>query len=292
VIPTIARPPTSPAAPAPAAPRLEAITVAGPAAPARAPLALPAPAVADTVVNTVNTRSRPAEAGRAAPRIEARGGAAAAAPTPEGAAIAAASDASTTSGGAAGDHAESPPRAPEKADEAAPSSAHARVDGGASTPSAPAARSPGDAARVDENRATNDAERREASPRQEAVTVAVNRMALRHGAHAEVDVPELGRLTVDARSRGADVDVAVSVDRAHGAAALRAASPELAAYLRDAHVPLARLSVEPSVSGGTSGGDGDRSRQPRSNDDRGGDPRATPDPAQRGDPRRRVRFVL
>jgi hypothetical protein len=258
----------------------------------------PAPGTAAPVVNTVNTVNvdrRTGDAARAPARIDARGGAGITAPTPGGEAGASA-DASTSGGGSngsgSGEHAESAASSPEKAEKATTTLAHGAVDGSAQAPLT-TDRARAGAAPPGDRDARGDADRLELSPRQEAVTLAVNRMALRQGAHAEVDVPELGRLTVDARSRGKDVDVSVSVDRAHSAAALRVASPELAAYLRDANVPLAKLSVESSVSGGAGGrDDGERSGQPRADDQGRGDPRGTTDPGQRGDPRRRVRFVL
>jgi hypothetical protein len=129
------------------------------------------------------------------------------------------------------------------------------------------------------------------TPERQAIASAVSRMTLRRAAHAEVDVPELGRVTVVARERHAEVDVSLSAARS-GAEVLRAAGAELRTYLRDGAVPLGELSIGVDGHAGAAGqgAGGDRPRGDGAAAT-ANEPGALDDHAPAG-PHRRVRFVL
>jgi flagellar hook-length control protein FliK len=118
------------------------------------------------------------------------------------------------------------------------------------------------------------------------VAVAVNRMTLQRAAHAEVELPELGRIAITASLRAREVDVAISAPL-HSVDVLRAAGPQLAASLRDASISLGNLSFGADGAGQGSGhAGGERHRA------QGGAPGEAPD-GDAGEARPgRVRFVL
>jgi hypothetical protein len=120
-------------------------------------------------------------------------------------------------------------------------------------------------------------------------------MAVRRGAHAELDDPDMGHLVVDARRHDGQVDVSVGAQRANSAETLRGLQPELASYLRHADVPLGNLSVGVSGDRGASG-TGTSGQQASDNHPRGeGEPahdQTGDSPTPQPKPGRRVRFVL
>ena len=65
----------------------------------------------------------------------------------------------------------------------------------------------------------------ETSKRQDAAVAAVNWMAVRRGAHAEMEDPEMGRLVVDARRHDGQVDISVAAQRPASVEALEGCSP-------------------------------------------------------------------
>ena len=71
-----------------------------------------------------------------------------------------------------------------------------------------------------------------------------NHAVLRAPATGQIDVPELGRVEVRAHAVGGGVDVAVSADQADTRATLRGHLGAMTADLREADVPVARVSVE------------------------------------------------
>jgi hypothetical protein len=126
--------------------------------------------------------------------------------------------------------------------------------------------------------------------RQEVANQVANRMTLRRSAHADVDVPNLGRIHVDAHSRAGEVDVAVLAQRIESAGLLAATRGELADHLRDAHVPLGRLDVGLANDGGRHEAPSDRRDGRRAEP---GDPASEPqNPAPSPVQGRRVRIVL
>jgi hypothetical protein len=124
-----------------------------------------------------------------------------------------------------------------------------------------------------------------------AVAVAVNRMTLQRSTHAEVDIPELGRIGVTARTHQKEVEVSVTAP-AHSVGVLRAAGGELSASLRDASIPLGslRIGADGAGAGAGAGGGGSAERDGR------GEPRGQqqdrPNAEADAPQRRRVRFVL
>jgi hypothetical protein len=104
--------------------------------------------------------------------------------------------------------------------------------------------------------------------RQAAVDAAIGRMTLQRGAHAEVDVPQLGRVSVDVRTRDAGgggggvgagaLDVTLQAARPEAVRALAAARPALDAELRAGAIEVGHWTVRAqapasSASSGSSG---------------------------------------
>lgn len=79
--------------------------------------------------------------------------------------------------------------------------------------------------------------------RQAAVVAAVSRMTLRHGTHAEVDVPALGRVSVDVRGPMGALDVSVQAARPEALRALEGARASLETELREASVRVGHLEI-------------------------------------------------
>jgi hypothetical protein len=130
---------------------------------------------------------------------------------------------------------------------------------------------------------------------QDVQTTAMNQRALQSPARGEVIVPELGRVAVHARAEGAGVDVTVQASHAAAAQALHASADALAADVRAADIPVARLTFEgagtwtPSNTGASAREHGAHEGSPRG----GRDPHADPLPRPAGAPRPgRVRIVL
>jgi hypothetical protein len=111
-------------------------------------------------------------------------------------------------------------------------------------------------------------------------------MTLHRDARAEIDVPEIGRVVVEARQRHAEMDIAVTAS-VQGADALRAVQPELRSYLRDASVAVGRLEIgtDSGAGGSGHGASGETPRRPDAEEQGGAD--AAPSPLHR-----RARFVL
>lgn len=77
-----------------------------------------------------------------------------------------------------------------------------------------------------------------------AQTSAINQRAIENAAHGEVVIPELGRVTVSARSEREAVTVEVRAAQAATAHALHAHANAIAADVRAADIPLTSLSFE------------------------------------------------
>jgi hypothetical protein len=129
--------------------------------------------------------------------------------------------------------------------------------------------------------------------RQAAVAAAVNLVTLKRSAHAEVDVPELGRVSISADSKHADrpgIDVSVVAHRPEAADVLRANEAELSRELQRSAVPLGKLTVgsEPTASGTSDGSPRERESG------RGRSAEAPEEPAEQvsGPRGQRVRIVL
>lgn len=89
--------------------------------------------------------------------------------------------------------------------------------------------------------------------RMEATHQAVNRMALRQSVHAEVELPELGRITIGVHGHQSSLDVRLRASHEDTARELAARAGELAGDIRGAQIPVARVVVEPpSASAPTS----------------------------------------
>lgn len=178
-------------------------------------------------------------------------------------------------------------------EDAAPVAARAEPDAQVDPSPAAAVRAPellrrdAPAAAV-EGRAMEDA-RDAQTPDRHAAAVAVSRMTLQRAAHAEVEIPELGRIAVTARTREREVDVTVSAS-AQSLDVLRAAGGELSASLREASIPLGSLHIGADGAGGgawhSHSGDAERRR------DRAGEQPEQANPAPGAAPSRRVRIVL
>ena len=82
------------------------------------------------------------------------------------------------------------------------------------------------------------------SRRQQAVAQAVNRMTLRNGASGEIDVPELGRVSIAARTIQGEVEVKVRAQEASTLAVLQSVSAEMERELRANSVDLRDLDID------------------------------------------------
>ncbi len=80
--------------------------------------------------------------------------------------------------------------------------------------------------------------------RQFAAASVVNHMTLRRGFRASVDVPELGRIIVEAKSQCGEVDVDVVAKVASTVAVLRSASHQLEQQLRNSSIELRSVTIE------------------------------------------------
>ncbi len=108
----------------------------------------------------------------------------------------------------------------------------------------------------------------------DAAEASANRLTLRQAAHGELDVPELGRVTVSARSRDGEVDLRVRAERPETAHTLAAHAGEISAAVRAVDVPVGRLTFEAGAGGG--GHDGAAAQDGSSSGEgRGGSPDAT-----------------
>ena len=112
---------------------------------------------------------------------------------------------------------------------------------------------------------TNDRELEERGhlpTRQAAVVGAVSRMTLRRGAHAEVDLPGLGRISVDAVARRDALEVDVRAETKQTAATLSGHVGAMELELRDAALPVRSVNVELYPRANVNDG-GSRERPPR-----------------------------
>ena len=134
----------------------------------------------------------------------------------------------------------------------------------------------------------------------DAIASVTNHAVLRGPATGQIEVPDFGRVAVRAHSAAGAVDVDVTADRADARAMLRGHVGAIAADLRVAEVPVARLTVDRASApfGGAHG-------SPGSFSERGGSPHDSPRdaapgfgsqdddaPAPQNAPVSRVRIVL
>ena len=112
------------------------------------------------------------------------------------------------------------------------------------------------------------------------------------GTHAEAQIPDFGRISVDAVPRGSEVDVRVTAHEADAARALREARPALETHLRDGAVPLGHLTVGDNTSGSAAHQGPGRERQGPQQDPPATPPQDSPRPALPQRPGARVRIVL
>jgi hypothetical protein len=133
----------------------------------------------------------------------------------------------------------------------------------------------------------------------DAFASVANRAVLRGPATGQINVPELGRVVVRAHNVGGAVDVDVSADRSDARVTLRGHVSAMATDLRQADVPLARLTVDrahDAFGQSTGSSPSFRDRDPQAHDSpRDNAPRAEEDsqplPTEASVPRR-VRIVL
>jgi hypothetical protein len=103
--------------------------------------------------------------------------------------------------------------------------------------------------------------------RQAHAEVAVSRMTLRSSVRAETVVPDLGRVSIEAHTRGDNVDLRLFADRADTGTLLRDARQELRADLGRAHLNVGEMSIDAGSGSATSsspmsaGSSGSRSQQ-------------------------------
>ncbi len=128
--------------------------------------------------------------------------------------------------------------------------------------------------------------------RQNAAVSAVNQMTLRRAASAEVDLPDLGRIRVDARNAAGEVDVRIEAQKDTTNAILSSSSGNLENSLRNAHVPLRDLWIGAEQKG--SGGAQQQGNDPKSNprEDREIHPEVRANETVPSGKSRRVRIVL
>lgn len=108
--------------------------------------------------------------------------------------------------------------------------------------------------------ASTDAAARAAEVRSErqAVDMPVSLLTVRHATHAEVDHPELGRVSIDAREHQGAIDVSLRAAHVETAAALTAIEPMLRANFDKDALSLGSYQVDLG-SQSSGGGDGARS---------------------------------
>lgn len=128
------------------------------------------------------------------------------------------------------------------------------------------------------------------SRRQDAATSAVNHLTLRHGAEGQLDLGELGLVTVTARTVAGEVDVKIRASNEETASILQSTSALLEGELRRESVEIRNLDVEHQQR--ERRGDGDSSGKERP------DERPTREPGEASPPEAEenfeasVRFVL
>lgn len=79
---------------------------------------------------------------------------------------------------------------------------------------------------------------------QGALTTSMNQRALQGAARAEVVLPDLGRVAVQARTEHGSVEIAVQASQAATSQALHARAEQIAADVRAADIPVSRMSFE------------------------------------------------
>jgi hypothetical protein len=133
--------------------------------------------------------------------------------------------------------------------------------------------------------------RQASDARQEAADRAVNQMTLSRAADGELDIPELGRIRVDAQTRAGEVDVRITADRPETQALVASHAHDIVLDARNASIPLADLQINRSgnnaQSNFTSSHDAPKNRDNTSRDDESSEKQAPP---ARG--ATRARFVL
>ncbi len=139
------------------------------------------------------------------------------------------------------------------------------------------------------------------SRRQQAAVKAVNHLTLQRGATSRVDVPTLGRITIDARSLRGEVDVGVQAREAGTVSVLQSVSGALEQELRNASINLNNLDIQEEDEDETEGRSDARPDSAEYDDEpsrpsRGRTGSAEPDdPAEQsisGSGSKRVRIVL
>jgi flagellar hook-length control protein FliK len=131
----------------------------------------------------------------------------------------------------------------------------------------------------------------------DALASVSNHAVLRGPATGHIDVPELGRIAVRARTTGGSVDVDVTADRADTRAVLRGHVGGMTADLNQAAVPVSRVTVDRGTaafgdSQGSSARDSGANRQDSSREHQTSvEQDDEPTPADTGTAKR-VRIVL
>ncbi|MEI8258565.1 MAG: hypothetical protein WCJ30_23070, partial [Deltaproteobacteria bacterium] len=137
-----------------------------------------------------------------------------------------------------------------------------------------------------------DVASKEIAGRAEAMIKHADRAALHRGARGEIDVPGLGRVAIEARSHGGDVDVTIRTSHAESRAVLVEHRDRVVDDLRGA-VPVHAVDIE-GFAGSPRGERESSARDLDRGTDRGTDGTATRDGAvaSRRPASARVRIVL
>jgi flagellar hook-length control protein FliK len=88
----------------------------------------------------------------------------------------------------------------------------------------------------------------------EAMASVANQAVIRGASTGTVDVPELGRVAVHARSEAGAIDVSVTVAHSAAQQVLQAHAAGIVGDLRHAALPISRMSVEQSSTSGSAFG--------------------------------------
>ena len=111
-------------------------------------------------------------------------------------------------------------------------------------------------------------------------------------ARAEAQVPDFGRVSVEAVTRGEHVDLKVTAHEADAAQALREARPAMESHLRDNQVPLGHLSLGDRSAAGNPGSGTPQDRSTPQHDPSANEAQEPAHASSPARPRGRVRVVL
>ncbi|HEX7667694.1 MAG TPA: flagellar hook-length control protein FliK [Polyangiaceae bacterium] len=131
--------------------------------------------------------------------------------------------------------------------------------------------------------------------RQQAAIFAVNQMTLRRVvADGELDIPELGKVRVDAQTKNGEVDVKITADREETRSLVNEHAHAIALDARTAAIPVANVKIDGALQNGGanasfSGSNGGAKEEPKQHDFEDKTREQTPD-AKRG--ATKARFVL